>query len=94
MKNTLFDIKPLHRAVDAIYDQPLTEPARDLLNRELRTGVTDEKLAELIVALHEEDRLCIPKEDAAAREPQIICTLGLSDQVEYTVGNQANQNGS
>ena len=77
VKNTLFDIKPLHAAIDAIYDQPLTEAARELLNRELRAGVTDEKLAELVMALHEEDRLCIPKDDVQAREPQIICSLGI-----------------
>ena len=77
VKNTLFDIKPLHLAIDAIYDQPLTEAARELLNRELRAGVTDEKLADLVVALHEEDRLCIPKDDVQAREPQIICSLGI-----------------
>jgi hypothetical protein len=77
VKNTLFDIKPLHQAIDAIYEQPVTEAARDLLSRELRTGITDEKLAELVVALHEEDRLCIPKDDTQAREPQIICSLGV-----------------
>jgi len=77
VKNTLFDIKPLHAAIDAIYDAPLTEAARDLLNRELRAGVTDEKLADLVLSLHEEDRLSISKEDAQAREPQIICSLGI-----------------
>ena len=77
VKNTLFDIKPLHQAINAIYDQPLTEVARDLLNRELRSGIPDEKLVELILSLHEEDRLCIAKDDTHAREPQIICSLGI-----------------
>ncbi len=77
VKDTLFDIKPLHQAINAIYDQPLTEAARDLLNRELRAGSTDERLAELVLALHEEDRLCIPKDADKAREPQIICSLGI-----------------
>jgi len=78
VKNTLFDIKPLHAAIDAIYDAPLTEAARDLLNRELRAGVPDEKLADLVLSLHEEDRLCVPKDDVEAREPKIICSLGIS----------------
>ena len=78
VKNTLFDIKPLHTAIDAIYEQPLTEAARDLLNRELRAGVTDEKLVELVLSLHEEDRLLIAAETAEAREPHIICSLGMS----------------
>jgi hypothetical protein len=78
VKNTLFDIKPLHQAVDAIYDAPLTEAARDLLNRELRAGITDEKLVDLVLALHEEDRLCLRMEEADAREPKIICSLGIA----------------
>jgi hypothetical protein len=77
VKDSLFDIKPLHRAIDAIYESPLTEAARDLLNRELRTGITDEKLADLVLSLHEEDRLCMQKDDAEAREPKIICSLGI-----------------
>ena len=77
VKDSLFDIKPLHQAIDEIYEAPLTESARDLLNRELRTGVSDEKLFELVLSLHEEDRLCIPKDDAEAREPKIICSLGI-----------------
>ena len=80
VKDSLFDIKPLHQALDQIYESPLTEAARDHLNRELRAGVSDEKLAELILSLHEEDRLCVPKEDAAAREPHIICSLGISQK--------------
>ena len=76
VKDTLFDVKILHRAIDAIYEAPLTEAARDLLNRELRAGVNDEKLVDLVLSLHEEDRLCIPIEEAEAREPKIICSLG------------------
>ncbi len=80
VKDTLFDIKPLHAAIDSIYEQPLTEAARDLLNRELRAGIADEKLADLVLALHEEDRLCIPKDNGQAREPEIICSLGISKE--------------
>ena len=77
VKDTLFDIKPLHHAIDDIYEAPLTEAARDLLNRELRAGVSDEKLVALVLSLHEEDRLCIPKDDVEAREPNIICSMGI-----------------
>jgi superfamily II DNA or RNA helicase len=77
VKDSLFDIKPLHQAIDEVYESPLTEAARDLLNRELRAGVSDEKLVALVLSLHEEDRLCIPKDDVEAREPKIICSLGI-----------------
>ena len=77
VKDTLFDIKPLHQAIDAIYEAPLTEAARDLLNREMKSGIETEKLVELILSLHEEDRLCVPQNDVEAREPRIICSLGI-----------------
>mgnify|MGYP001091935725 CR=1 FL=1 len=77
VKDTLFDVKPLHQAIDAIYEAPLTEAARDLLNREMKSGIDGEKLAELVLSLHEEDRLCVPQDDAEAREPKIICSLGI-----------------
>ena len=82
VKDSLFDIKPLHQAIDLIYESPLTEGARDMLNRELRAGVDDEKLVAMILSLDEEDRLCIPKEDVEAREPKIICSLGIRENYE------------
>ncbi len=45
VKDTLFDIKPLHQATDAIYEAPLTEAARDLLNREMKSGIDNNNLA-------------------------------------------------
>jgi hypothetical protein len=77
VKDSLFDIKPLHQAIDALYAAPLTEAARDLLNREMKPGIDIEKLVELVLSLHEEDRLCVPQDDVEAREPRIICSLGI-----------------
>lgn len=77
VKDSLFDIKPLHLAIDEIYEAPLTEAARDLLNREMRSGINDEKLVALVLSLAEEDRLCVTKDDVEAREPKIICSLGI-----------------
>lgn len=37
--------------------------AIDTLNRQLRAGISDEKLAELVMALRDDDRLCIVHED-------------------------------
>jgi len=77
VKGSLFDIKLLHQAIDAIYDAPLTEAARDLLNREMKSGIESQKLVELVLALYEEDRLCVQQDDFQAREPSIICSLGI-----------------
>ena len=77
VKDSLFDIKPLHQAIDDIYGAPLTESSRDLLNREMKSGIDNEKLVELVLSLHEEDRLCVPQDDVEAREPRIICSLGV-----------------
>jgi len=77
VKGTLFDNKSLHQAIDEIYETPLTEAARDLLNREMKSGINTERLVELVLSLHEEDRLCVPQDNAEALEPKIICSLGI-----------------
>ena len=70
----------LHKAIDDIYRYPLRPSAVDTLNRQLRSGVSDDQLAEIVMSLREEDRLCLTRDAAAeAQEPQIICSLGLFD---------------
>ena len=45
---TLFPAPPeLHSALEDIYKYPLQETARDTLNRQLRSGISDEQLAHL-----------------------------------------------
>ncbi len=79
LKGTLFENPELLKAIDDIYRYPLWQSATDTLNRQLRSGIDDEKLAELVIALRADDRLCIIHEEAEQREPQIICSLGLFD---------------
>ena len=43
----------------------------------MKSGIENEKLVELVVSLFEEDRLCVPQDDVEAREPKIICSLGI-----------------
>jgi superfamily II DNA or RNA helicase len=78
VKGTLFDTTELTKAIEEIYRFPLRQSAIDTLNRQLRTGITDEKLAELVLALRDDDRLCIVSEEHQSGEPQIICSLGLA----------------
>ncbi|MEH1949038.1 MAG: helicase-related protein [Nostoc sp.] len=77
MKGTLFVSEELLKAIDEIYRYPLRQSAIDTLNRQLRSGINSHQLAELVVALRMDDRLCIVTEELEKREPQIICSLGL-----------------
>jgi superfamily II DNA or RNA helicase len=78
VKGTLFDLPQLAKVIEEIYRYPLRQSAIDTLNRQLRAGITDDKLAELAMALREDDRLCLVHEEEQSGEPQIICSLGLA----------------
>jgi Helicase conserved C-terminal domain/PLD-like domain len=76
-QNTLFRDEELERALDDIYLRPLLETAADLLNRLMRGGVNDEELGEAVKSLREEGRLTFAEDDAALREPRVVCSMGL-----------------
>ncbi len=78
MKETLFDTSKLHAAVEDIYRYPLRQAATDTLNRQLRSGISDQELAQLVINLRDEERLCIIHGERETQEPQIICSLGLA----------------
>ena len=74
----IFDVPALHQVLDDIYRYPLRQTAVDTLNRQLRSGVDNTVLAELAIALRDEDRLCLTEDqEAVSEEPRIICSLGL-----------------
>jgi hypothetical protein len=79
-QSTLFRDEELERALDDIYQRPLLETASDLLNRLMRGGINDEELAEAVKSVREEGRLTYAEDDAALREPQVVCSLGLITQ--------------
>ena len=83
IQGQLFDVPALHQALDDIYRYPLRQSAVDTLNRQLRSGVDDATLSELVIALRDEDRLCLTDDqEAESQEPRIICSLGLFDTEE------------
>lgn len=82
-ENSLSANDELHKVVDAIYRYPLRAMATDTLNRQLRSGISDEALADLCLSLYREDRLCIvTEEEHQTHEPKIICSMGLRGKHE------------
>ena len=79
IRGQLFDVDALHKAIDDIYRYPLRASAVDTLNRQLRSGVSDDQLAEIVMSLREADTLSRTGDEAESQEPQIICSLGLFD---------------
>jgi hypothetical protein len=82
IKGTLFDTQQLRRAIEDIYSYPLRQVAIDILNRQLRSGISDADRAQRVIDLREEGRLCIIHEEEESQEPRIICSLGLATQME------------
>jgi superfamily II DNA or RNA helicase len=75
---TLWITEELKRAIQDIYDHPLREYARETINRQLKTGINDEDLANLVVSLREDGKLSlISEDDSVTKDPQIICSMGL-----------------
>ena len=74
---TLLQSPELLKAIDDLYRYPLRSTAADTLNRRLKGGISDEALAEMVINLRADDRLCQISDEEQTREPQIICSLGL-----------------
>jgi superfamily II DNA or RNA helicase len=82
VKGTLFDTQQLRRTIEDIYSYPLRQVAIDILNRQLRSGISDADLAQRVIDLREESRLCIIHDEEESQEPRIICSLGLAARAE------------
>lgn len=79
LEGTLFaaSAAEITQALEEIYKNPLRPVATDTLNRQLKSGISDDQLAELVLILRKEGRLCIIHEDETPAEPHIICSMGL-----------------
>ena len=86
IEGSLFATPALAKAIEEIYRFPLRQSATDILNRQLRLGISDEKLAELVMSLRDDDRLCLVDEEERSSEPQIICSLGLAPASNPSTG--------
>jgi hypothetical protein len=77
-KNTLFDTEEIKRTHEDLYNYPLTDYAKEIINRELKSGIGDEQLIELLSGLREQGTLSIKEKDHICKEPRIICSMGLN----------------
>lgn len=87
VKGSLFESQKLLKAIDELYRYPLRQSAIDTLNRQLKSGINDQTLADLVCGLWEQGRLCLAHEEAQRQEPQIVCSLGLMSDIQGTNGN-------
>lgn len=76
-QGTLFNNESLRRVIDDLFRFPLQQAAVDTLNRQLRSGISDQSLAELTITLRNEGKFCIDHQIDNPQEPQIICSMGL-----------------
>jgi hypothetical protein len=71
-------VRDVEKAVDDIYEFPLFQSTIDALNRQLKSGISDQKLAEMVVAFRADGRLCMKDENTSSNnEMRIICSMGL-----------------
>ena len=90
IEGSLFATQALAKAIEEVYRFPLRQSATDILNRQLRSGISDEKLAELVMVLRDDDRLCLVDDvEERSSEPQIICSLGLAPASNPSIGGLA-----
>ena len=86
-KPSLFvEMAELDACVLAIYNYRLTTRATEQINRMIRTGAHDADLIQLILSMHQEDRLSVIEEETEPQEPRILCSLGFFPAAECTGG--------
>lgn len=79
---TLFSaqvLQQLDSVLDLIWRYPLKRAAQDAVSRQMRLGITDEGLLDLVLRRAMDENLCeVTDEDQKSRsEPRLICSMGL-----------------
>lgn len=71
-------VRDVEKSMSDIYEYPLYQSTIDALNRQLKSGLSDIKLAEMVIAFREDGRLCMKQDkDEAQNDMRIICSMGL-----------------
>lgn len=71
-------VRRIDRVMEEIYRYPLYQSATDSLNRQLKAGIGDHQLLDLIFSLREDGRLCVIEDQEQQNEPKLICSMGLA----------------
>lgn len=71
-------VRRIDRVLEEIYRYPLFQSGTDTLNRQLKAGIGDHQLLDLVLALREDGRLCVVDDQDTEREPKLICSMGLA----------------
>lgn len=75
--NTESFVKALDEALEEVYRFPLLRSASEALTRHIKARVDDRGLADLVVRLKRQGRLCAVSDATEDTDPEIICSLGL-----------------
>jgi superfamily II DNA or RNA helicase len=77
-KDGLFVTEEIKHIHEDIYNYPLREYAREVISRELKSGISDDQLIEIVSGLRERGVLS-QKDDKEqiTKDPRIICSMGL-----------------
>jgi hypothetical protein len=65
----------LERAIKEINQHPMKQNAIARLNRECKSGISDEQLARLVTFVREHDALCAINPEERRDGAQIICSM-------------------
>lgn len=78
-EKSLFATDTLDKCIQAVYSNPLTTHAREVLNRQFRAGILDPDLSQIVQELWDEGRLTESPDDKRdnSDEPRILCSMGL-----------------
>lgn len=71
-------VRRIDRVMEEIYRYPLYQSATDSLNRQIKAGIGDHPLLDLIFSLREDGRLCVIDDQDPRKEPKLICSMGLA----------------
>lgn len=74
-------MKDLDSVLDLIWRYPLKRAAQDAIGRQIRLGITDETLLQLVLSRAMEESLCELSDDDPGEpvQPRLICSLDLVD---------------